>query len=141
MDEFDRFGKIISGLELRAPAGLLEKILFSIVRRERRSAILKLAVYSSASAFVAFLFISSLSAANAAFYQNGTSQLFSLIFSDFQSILANWNYFALSLVESLPVLPVIYLLLSVLAFSVLISLAVANVRNVGRVKIYGLKHA
>lgn len=141
MDESDRFGKVISGLELRAPAGLLERVLFSIMKRERRSAILKLAVYSCASVLVAVLFTFSWSAANAAFYRNGTSQLFSLVFSDFQSVLANWNYFALSFVESLPILPVIYLLLSILAFSVLISLAVMNIKNIGRVKIFGLKHA
>ncbi|MGC9602927.1 MAG: hypothetical protein ABSF47_00430 [Minisyncoccia bacterium] len=141
MDESDGFGKIVLESELQAPVGLLEKILFSIARRERRSATLKFAAYSCASALVAILLFFSWSAANAAFYRNGTSQLFSLVFSDFQSILANWNYFILSVIESLPVLEIIYLLLSVAVLSVLISLAAANVRNIGRIRNFGLKHA
>jgi|GEM_PF-3884285 len=141
MDESDRFGKIISELGSPAPAGLLEKILFSITRRERRSAALKLGAYSSASVIVAVLLSFSWSAANAAFYRSGTSQLFSLVFSDFRSVLANWNYFILSVFESLPVPEIISLLISVAVLSVLVSLAVASIRNVGRVRNFGLKHA
>jgi hypothetical protein len=140
MDESDKFADLISKTELRAPEGLLERVLFSIAGRERRSAILKFTIYSGASVLAAILLAFSLSAAGAALEESGTALVFSLVFSDFQSVLGNWSYFALSLAESLPTLSLIYLLLSALVFSVLISLAVTNMKNVGR-RFYGLKHA
>ncbi|TSA44907.1 hypothetical protein D4R51_02850 [bacterium] len=141
MNESDKFGDLILKTELRAPVGLLGKIFSSIARRERRTAILKFGVYSGASALATALFTFSWGMASAALQESGTASVFSLIFSDFQSVLGNWSYFTLSLAESLPTLSLIYLLLSALALSILVSLAVTNLKNAGRLRPYGLKHA
>src|SRR5580765_6350072 len=41
---------------------------------------------------------------------SGFGRYFTLIFSDFGAVTSNWQYFGMSLLESLPVLPVLALL-------------------------------
>jgi hypothetical protein len=141
MREEEKIGESLSKIELPAPAGLLGKILFSIARRERRSAILALGAYSGASVLAAALLAFSWSAASTALQSSGTFIVLSLIFSDFHSVLANWNYFILSIAESLPVFSIILFLLSASVLSAFSYLAVKNIKSVGRLKFYGLKHA
>ena len=41
---------------------------------------------------------------------SGFGRYFDLVFSDFHAVLSNWKFFGMSLLESLPVLPVLALL-------------------------------
>lgn len=88
-----------------APADLLPKIILAISRRRRLYARLEMAgslVMSGISLAVLFFAIGEL---GRQLEQAGTLKIISLVFSDSMAILANWQEFTLSFLESLPVWP------------------------------------
>lgn len=68
-------------------------------------------------------------------YTSGASRILSLLFSDFQSMVANWKYFTLSLAESLPVMSLALALVSVAALLVFTSLSARNFKNISRMNV------
>lgn len=52
--------------------------------------------------------------------KSGFSNFFSLIFSDFQVVMANWQSFGISLIETLPIVNVVILLVTASIFILLL---------------------
>ncbi|MCL5733759.1 MAG: hypothetical protein M1334_03870 [Patescibacteria group bacterium] len=141
MDDLKRLGKLISKINLDAPEGLSERILSNIKEKERRADLWRATFYSALSAISVSLLYFSSSFAVGEFYRSGAAQILSLLFSDFQSMVANWQDFSLSLAESLPVLPLVYMILSVSALIIFAALAITNVRKFEQLKHNYFKHA
>ncbi len=122
---------LISGSAV--PAGLPERIIMFLENKMKAQARTRAILYCLFSAVSGVgLFISG-QAALAGLQAGGTAQIFSLIFSDFQSVVANLNYFMLSLVESLPVLPLILAFIAAGILFAMVTLAVADFRKVGSI--------
>ena len=96
------------------PAGLTEKILSRISRRERNVLGVKIAV--SACVFGASVGVAVAGYINlvASLSRSGFFQIFSLIFSDFSSMAANFPDFAFSVMESFPIFTTALLLAGVM---------------------------
>jgi hypothetical protein len=96
------------------PAGLTEKILSRISRRERNVLGVKIAV--SACVFGASVGVAVAGYINlvASLSRSGFFQIFSLIFSDFSSMAANFPDFAFSIMESFPIFTTAFLLAGVM---------------------------
>jgi hypothetical protein len=135
-----RLGEIISGIRIEVSEGLSERIFTAIELRERKSARLRSFIYSAFSGIFAVFLYFTVSLAGSELSRNGTLQLLSLVFSDFQSVIINWKDFGLSVAESLPLLPMIYVVVSVLALVALSASAIINIKKVRQINNY-LKHA
>ena len=99
------------------PEGLLNKIMARIREEERLLSIKKrLILFSSVVLVSAGAFIPVINAFQAEFAQSGFSQLLSLMFSDFGSVIANWQDFGLTILESLPAMSIISFLATALVF-------------------------
>ncbi|MFA5358199.1 MAG: hypothetical protein WC310_00020 [Patescibacteria group bacterium] len=98
-----------------------------ILAIRQRIAIFGVAVSLSAVALVyaAKLFISGI-------YQTGFAQFFSLVFSDFGTVVLSWQSFAMTLLESLPILQLVALFVSVLLFLEFIRLLARDVRFISQ---------
>jgi hypothetical protein len=96
------------------PAGLTEKILSRISRHERNLLGTKIAV--SACVFGASVGVAVAGYINlmASLSQSGFFQIFSLMFSDFSSMAANFPDFAFSIMESFPIFTTALLLAGVM---------------------------
>ncbi len=141
MDNLEKIGKILSYSGGSSAAGLADRVIFSIEKRKLRGAKIRVAVYSGVSALSAIVLYAVFRAAGPIFYQSGTSQIFSLIFSDFQIVLSNFNYYLSSLAESLPVIQVASLMALGFLFLTFVSLVVNNLKRWGKIKKYELKHS
>lgn len=135
-----RLGKIISEINIESPEGLSERIFAAIEIKERKSARRRAFIYSAFSGVFAAIFYFTVSSAASEFYKSGTFKILSLVFSDFQPVIANWKDFGLSVAESLPILPMIYVVASILVLVALSASAVENIKKVGQTNNY-LKHA
>jgi hypothetical protein len=85
------------------PAGLTEKIILRISKRERRILGMKIAISASVFGASVGVVVGGCMSLIASLSQSGFFQIGSLIFSDFSSITANFSDFALSMVESFPI--------------------------------------
>lgn len=96
------------------PAGLAEKILLKIVRRERR--ILGIKIAASASIFVISISTITITCRDLMFglSHSGFFQFASLAFSDFSSVASSFPDFAYSMVESFPIFTAALLLSGIL---------------------------
>ncbi len=93
------------------PARLFDKIIARIQEEERLVSLKKqFFAFSSFAAISLTLFVPVFKSFQAEFAHSGFSQFFSLIFSDLNLIMVNWQDFYLALLESLPILPVLGLL-------------------------------
>lgn len=102
--EHPNYEKLFSALKApEPPAGLTEKILSDISRRERR--VLGIKIAASAVTFGASVGVAveGYMTLMANLSQSGFFPIASLAFSDFSAIMANFPDFALSMVESFPV--------------------------------------
>jgi hypothetical protein len=111
----DNYEKLFATLKTpEPPAGLTEKILLRIGRRERNLLGAKIAV--SACVFGASVGVAVMGYINlvASLSQSGFFQIFSLISSDFSSMVANFPDFALSVMESFPIFTTALLLSGVM---------------------------
>ncbi len=137
----DRLGKILSDLDYRTVSGLADRIIFALEKKRKQLAERKATVFGVlAAGSVAGLYFT-LQAAGAAFSTAGTSQIFSLIFSDFSIVMANFGDYFASLAESLPVLPVIGFLALMLVLFVSLILAVKNFKKAVKTKLtYASRH-
>jgi hypothetical protein len=116
-----------------APAGLSERIILFLEEKMRARAKTRAILYCLFSAVSGVgLFISGREVL-AELRAGGTIQIFSLLFSDFQSVMANFNYFILSLIESLPVLPLVFVLIAAGILFTMVTLAITDFRKVGSI--------
>jgi len=97
----DLFSKIISNIELSKRKRVLIK----------RVAVFSVSLLGSLAALVPAVLI-----LRTNFTESGFYQYFSLMFSDFGTIISYWQDYFTSLLESLPVFSLIFLLLSILWF-------------------------
>lgn len=143
MDNFDKIGEIIAQLSTEAPEDLSQRIFLAIEKRESRMAKIKIAIFGfiSSVSFVLIYFAGTSAVAN--FYSSGTPQTFSLIFSDFQSVVANFGDYFISIGESFPIVPFVYALLSLVIFAVFTGLSLNNIQKFKELKTnlnYDYKH-
>jgi hypothetical protein len=109
------YEKLFSGLKTpEAPAGLTEKILMRIKRRERKILGVRIAVSASVFGVSAVAAVEGYINLMANLSQSGFFQIFSLVFSDFRTVTANLPDFVLSITESLPVFTTALLLSGVM---------------------------
>jgi len=99
------------------PDGLFEKIMLRL-HKERQLLTLKrrLTIFSVGLIGSAVAFIPAFKMVQAGFIESGFMDFFSLLFSDTGIVMAYWQNFALSLLETLPVLSLMALLATVLVF-------------------------
>lgn len=96
------------------PAGLTEKILLRIGRRERNALIAKIAVSACVFGVSVGVAVAGYLDLVASLSRSGFFQIFSLMFSDFSSIAANFPDFAFSVMESFPIFTTAFLLAGVM---------------------------
>jgi len=117
----NEYKKLLMNLKDANPSDeLFEKIILRIGREERMQIAKKRVLFFSVFFIASFFgFIYSFIAVQAAFINSGFMEFFSLLFSDFGVVVACWQNFALTLLESLPVLA---LVVTLLMFSLVLGL-------------------
>lgn len=138
----DRMGKILADLDYRAVSGLADRIIFALEKKRKKLAETRAAVFGIlAAGSIAGLYLL-IQAAAAQFSATGTPQLVSLIFSDFNVVVANFGDYFASIAESLPVLPVIGVLFLALILFVSLILTVNNFKKAVKTKLtYAPRHS
>lgn len=107
MDKYEELLAELLSPEPALPSGLLPNITAAIARRRRIYARMKLLGFLTLSLASFFGLFFGLKEAMAQMSQNGTLEILSLFFSDSMVILAHWQDFSLSVLESLPIWPII----------------------------------
>ncbi len=99
-------GSVLSE-NLEAPAGLLAKIMSAIFWRQRLYAGLRVSglVLSLVGSCVVLFF--AFKEVSLKMSQSGAWNILSLLFSDLEIVMANWQAFSLSFLEALPIFPII----------------------------------
>ena len=109
------YEKLFSTLKTpEPPAGLTDRILLNIARRERHMLGVKIAASGIAFGVSVGIAVAGYVNLAASLSQSGFFEIASLAFSDFSSIAANLPDFASSIMESLPVFTVALLLAGVM---------------------------
>jgi len=103
MDKY--FKKFIINKDIEVPPDLFDKVMLGIERKKNSQALRRRFVLALIS-FLPFLFITFPVWRNFQIniIQSGFSEYLALLFYDFKIVLANWQDFGLSLLESLPVI-------------------------------------
>jgi uncharacterized membrane protein len=96
------------------PVGLTEKILLRISRHERNILCSKIAVSACVFGVSVGVAVAGYINLMASLSRSGFFQIFSLIFSDFSSMVANFPDFAFSIMESFPIFTTALLLAGVM---------------------------
>ncbi len=116
-------------LTTEPPEGLFEQVMNHIqkeqglLRLKRQAAIFALSTTCSAIAFIPAWRI-----VWAGFAESGFIQFFSLLFSDFEIVVTYWQNFALSLLETLPVMSLIILFVIILVFLESLKLLIKDIK-------------
>ncbi|MDD5639231.1 MAG: hypothetical protein PHR47_00250 [Candidatus Pacebacteria bacterium] len=114
------YKKLFMNMEEANPSNkLFEKIMLRISREEKLSIVKKrIAVFSVFLIISLGGFVYSFIAVQNALVSSGFTQFFSLIFSDFNIVIAYWQNFLFTLLESLPVFAMVVFLIM---FSIVLS--------------------
>ncbi len=126
------YKKLFSHIESPAlPEGLFSKIMQRI-NQERRLSVLKrkLAVVSFMTTCSLVAFVPIFNMAQAEFSQSGFFQFFSLIFSDFGTIITQWQSFIFTLLESLPLISITALLAVIFVFLLSLKILTRNIQDI-----------
>lgn len=102
-DKLEELVSVILSDNLEAPTGLLNRIMSAIFWRQRFYAglrILGLVLSSVASCLVLFFALKEVSLQMS---QSGALSILSLLFSDLEVVMVNWQAFSLSFLEALPI--------------------------------------
>lgn len=127
MDKSSFEEQIKKALEWQEPlTDLSPKIIFAIARRRRFYVGLEIFGFSVLSLASLSLLIFAVGELGRQLIQAGTFRILSLVISDFMVVLANWQEFSLSFLESLPILPAILMLGGVLLLLVSIKFIFDN---------------
>lgn len=118
--------KFLGLASLEAPRNVYDHILLRVETARMRAARMRLALFGALSfASLAALF-PALQYAAQGFYQSGSYEYLSLVFSDGTALLPYWKEFLLTLAESLPVFEIAVVLGVVYVLLESIKLAVRN---------------
>jgi hypothetical protein len=98
----------------RPPRDLLVKIMAKIAQRQRKMAIWNFAVSGVVFVVTLVVLVPAFVAVHSAMTQSGSYQFMSLLFSNFSEVAASWQDFMFSLLESLPILGIAALLMTIL---------------------------
>ncbi len=112
------YEKLFTHLEsLEPPEGLFNRVM-NRIKKEKQILILKrrLMVFSVGLAASVAIFIPVFKWAQADLYESGFLQFFSLVFSDFGIVVAYWQNFAMSLLETVPAVSLAILFATVFIF-------------------------
>lgn len=112
-------------------SGLFEKIISRLDQERKLTKIkFRLAVFGSflIGSIIAFVPIFNLT--RFALIKSGFIQFFSLLFSDTKIVLTYWENFAMSLLETLPVMNLIILLAIILVFLESLKLLLKDLKNI-----------
>jgi hypothetical protein len=115
---------------IEPPKGLLEKIIKRIHREERLLVFKHLAVFSVMLIVSAAGFAPALKILLSDFSQSGFLSFFSLLFSDFSTVIKYWQNFALILLETLPAISLALFLAVLLTFLQSIKFVAKDVKNI-----------
>ncbi|MCL4404168.1 hypothetical protein M1432_02395 [Patescibacteria group bacterium] len=129
----EKLGQFVRGTAIAAPMGLSERIILFLEEKMKARAKARAILYCGLSAVSGVALYVTGGAVVSDFAASGAGTMLSLVFSDFHSVLANWNYFLLSLAESLPVLPLALAFVSIGVLAAMVTLAVADFRKVGSI--------
>ncbi|MDD5626397.1 MAG: hypothetical protein PHW01_00055 [Patescibacteria group bacterium] len=116
------------------PDNLFEKTMRRI-QKERQSSILKRKVMILSIGMIGIIgaaaaFIPAFKMAQTELSESGFPYFLSLIFSDFETVVAYWQNFIMSLLETLPVMGLATLLLTILVFLGSLKFLVRNVKSI-----------
>jgi hypothetical protein len=103
---------------IEAPSGLLDKVMLRIDRQKRLMAIRRFSLVSAFLLIILAAIIPIWQSFQFNMTQSGFDQYVSLLFYDFNLIIAEWQNFGLSLLESLPIISTVELL--AVAFALLL---------------------
>lgn len=108
---------LLNLIENEPSKDLFNKIILRIKKEEKIFIIKKRLLIVSAVLFLSSVaFIFSAITTHTEFIKSGFFDFFSLMFSDFNTIIAYWQNFSMSLLESLPVVSVIIFLFTLIIF-------------------------
>lgn len=116
------------------PDNLFEKIMHRI-KKERQSLIFKRRVMILSISIIGIIgavaaFVPAFKMAQTEFNESGFLYFLSLIFSDFETVAAYWQNFIMSLLETLPVMGLAILLLTILVFLGSLKFLAKNVKSI-----------
>ncbi|MFA6550004.1 MAG: hypothetical protein WCT36_01450 [Candidatus Gracilibacteria bacterium] len=115
--------------QIEPPQNLHRNIFMKIARAQKRSALIRFVLFGIATVASFIGIIPVFQNVAQRFYQSGFYHYASLIFSDFEIVLANWKEFGLSLLESLPIAEISIFLAVLLALLLSLKFVAENVKN------------
>ena len=113
---------------MNPPKGLLEKILKHIHRQERILVVRRIIIFSVMLLASLFELAPSFKTLLFDFNKSGFMSFLSLAFTDFSSIIAHWQSFAMILLETVPAISIVLFLAVLLIFLESLRYLVKNVR-------------
>lgn len=117
-------------MQVLPPTGLLEKILKRIHHEERVLATRRVIIFSATTLVSLPALILSAKMLLSDLAQSGFLNFFSLLFSDFSSVLAAWQSFSLILLETLPAISLTLVLAVILGLLQSIKSLRKNFKNI-----------
>lgn len=105
------------------------KIIKRLRKEKHRAAILRTGIFLFISVLSAGFIIFGVLLLLEALSQSGFTQIISLIFSDYQIIMASWQNYALAILETAPLLPIAYLLIACLIFLLALRKGLLNLQR------------
>ncbi len=127
----EKLSKLLERTASRTPSGLPERIILFLETKMKARARTRAILYCVCSAVSGIALYASGQAFVARLQASGSGRIFSLVFSDFQSVVANWKYFLMSLFESLPVTSLILALIAAGALFAMVVLAITDFKKAG----------
>lgn len=121
--------KVFKNAQYYPESSLSEKIFVTIVAKDMRIVRIKMWIYSSLSILSFGALFPSIKMLMADFTQSGFYEYLSFAFSDGGTLVSYWKEFALSLIDSLPVVSVVLCLALIFAFLFSIRNAFGHIRN------------
>lgn len=122
------YEKLFASIELAEPQpGLLEKILCRIQKERNASVRRRIFIFAASALCSIVALVPTFQMVRTDLINSGFIQFFSLLFSDFKTVTAYWQSFAMSLLETLPIMSLIILTSVTLIFLESIKLLVKNI--------------
>jgi len=112
----DKLTKVFQKAKYEEDFNLSQNIWLAIMKREKHNMRIKLWIFTLAGIASLAGLVPAFKILSGDLVQSGFYEYFSLIFSDSGSVLSAWREFMFSLIESLPILSVIFTLSLVFVF-------------------------
>lgn len=116
-------------LNLTPPADLLGRVVARLAREKRINSFRRLLFFSFSSAVSLAGIILLFRSVASSLLESGFWRFFSLLFSDFSVVMANWQNFFGSLLESLPIINLILVLALLAVFLESMKLMTKNIKT------------